>query len=78
VEFTVRVVCRFADTLGEFRLLIREQGWSFGTSRLRNRLHRGKLSLADITVSKVQAFFTAFRHPKLSHESIDKIRDVRV
>ena len=36
----------------------------------------GKLPLADITVSKVQAFFTAFRDSKLSHESIDKIRDV--
>jgi integrase len=36
----------------------------------------GKLSLADITVGKVQTFFTAFRDSKLSHESIDKIRDV--
>lgn len=36
----------------------------------------GKLSLGDLTVGKIQAFFTAFRHSNLSHESIDKIRDV--
>lgn len=36
----------------------------------------GELSLGDLTVGKIQAFFTAFRHSDLSHESIDKIRDV--
>jgi integrase len=36
----------------------------------------GKLSLADLTVAKIQTFFTAFRDSNLSHESVDKIRDV--
>ena len=38
----------------------------------------GKLSLGELTVGKIQAFFSAFRHSKLSYESIDKIRDVLV
>jgi integrase len=36
----------------------------------------GKLSLGDLTVGKIQTFFTAFRDSELSHESVDKIRDV--
>lgn len=35
-----------------------------------------KLSLGDLTVGKIQTFFTAFRDSELSHESVDKIRDV--
>ena len=36
----------------------------------------GKLSLADLQVSKIQAFFTGLGASKLAYESIDKVRDV--